>query len=84
MAGAVSLDEPRNHKHAAMVENDDHPGWREIAALTEAEDRARHRAELEDRDACESIEAEESRWSGIFRRMTRERPVHHYSDGTSG
>lgn len=33
--------------------------------------------------ACESVEAEESKWSGVFSRMAVERPQVHYADGTS-
>lgn len=80
----MSIDEPANWKHAAMVDSDDDPGWLELARRTEAEDRALHRADLEDRDACESVEAMESYWSGVFGLMERSRPVHIYSDGTAG
>lgn len=84
----MTLDPPRNHLHADMVENDDHPGWLELARKTEAEDRAAYRAALEERDACESVEAEESKWfhprAGIFAQMARERPAVHYADGTGG
>lgn len=78
----MSLDEPRNPKHAAMLESDDHPEWKRIAIAQEAAARAaRERDELEEW-ASESIEAEEARWANRFRQSARERPAVHYPTGS--
>lgn len=52
---------------------------RELMRRTEAEDLERQRQEyLEQRD-YESPEAEEARWSGIFRQQAAEMPEVHYA-----
>jgi hypothetical protein len=69
----LSLDDPRNPLHAALVENDDHPGWSaaDLAAARaqEAADDAAAEAAWRDRELCESPEAVEAYWSGVFAQM---------------
>ena len=45
---------------------DDDITWREQARRDKEHDDARARAEWEERELTESIEAEESKWRGIF------------------
>lgn len=45
------------------------PEWMRLARETEAADRAAYRERMEDRDLCESIEAEEALRVGINRAM---------------
>lgn len=62
-----------------MTLDSNHPLWEhtrdrdqaQLAALRvfEREDRDRHRADLAERDALESIEAEEQKWVGIRQQM---------------
>lgn len=80
----MSLDEPSNHKFAAMMESPDHPGWREVAAKQRAEERARAKAEYEEREATESIEAMESHWAGVFAAMPDEVRNARYRDERAG
>ena len=81
----MSIDDARNHLHAAMLEAPDHPYWEQARDQEAAEDAGREAAWRVDQ-SCESVEAEESKWfhptAGIFARMARERPWVHYSDGT--
>lgn len=51
-------------EHRALIDD-----WRVLAARTEAEDRAAYRRDLEDRDACESVEARETHWVGVMAAM---------------
>jgi len=50
---------------------------RELMLRTEAEDRERARAERDERDLLESVEAEESKWRGIFRQSAEREAVHY-------
>ena len=84
----MTLDEPSNPFHAAMLQKDPadltEPEWKRLARLTEAEDRKAYRRAVEERAACESVEAEETRWLhpeyGIFALQERDRPAVHYRD----
>ena len=65
----MSLDTPRNHRHASMLEDDDHPGWElDLIRERQAADRAAEKEWLE-REAIESVEARESYWAGVFARV---------------
>lgn len=47
----------------------------------EQEDRDRRRQELEDRDACESVEARETYWTGVMQQMPDHvRDIHYERD----
>lgn len=52
----------------------------EMMVRTEAEDRARAHAEYLEREAYESVEAEEARWTNRFRQQAAEMPEVHYDD----
>lgn len=70
----MSLDEPRNAKHAALAESDDHPGWLEVARRQEAAEAAAREREYREQVAFESIEAEEARASYQMQRRAIEIP----------
>lgn len=74
----MSLDEPRNPRHAAMVENPDDTAWLRMARRQEAAEAvARHREAMELVE-FESVEAEEARWSYRMERSSVERERVHY------
>lgn len=73
----VTIDEARNHLHAAMIEAKDHPGWEAVRAQEAAEAAARRR-ESDELLASETPEAEELRWDYRFELRARDIPKVHY------
>lgn len=66
----MSLDEPRNPRHAALLAKDPRD-------LT---DREWDELEWHEREQIESPEAEEARWRHRMRQAASERPAVHYRD----
>lgn len=76
----MTLDEHRNHLHAAMAAAPDHPAWEQIRAQEAAEAAAR-KAESDELLASETPEAEEVRWRYRMQLAASERPAVHYPGG---
>lgn len=62
----------------------DDESWEDMARRQEEADREQRHAEMAARDLCESVDAEEAMWSGIFRRMAYERPTVRYVEDKPG